>query len=92
MHDPWRESDPKWERPSTSIECALIPNVRDYLHNVRPAVTKAEPIDLPPGVSLNPLSDGTWVLLRPEGSRGYVRYVGSKEELLQFAGTFTTTE
>jgi hypothetical protein len=89
MHDPFRETDPRWQRPSTSIECELVENVRDYLQSpeAQGLVIRQRPPApiLPDGMRLQELGDGRYRLLYQDGSSGYRAIDGDRDELVNLA-------
>jgi hypothetical protein len=94
MHDPFRETDPKWQRPTNSIECELVENVRDYIQSpeAQGLIVRQRPPapTLPRGMTLNELNPGRWCLVYPDGASGYRAMEGSREELIDVASRLTT--
>ncbi len=94
MHDPWRETDPRWQPHPMSIECQLQRDLREYIEEEthRQIVRQRQPkAALPHGMYLNELGDGRWCLIFPDGGSGYRSLIGTREDLLDIVSQLTTT-
>ncbi len=92
LSDPFRERDPRWQPNPNSVEAALLPNFRDFIREAQAAAMQQQRPrpNLPPGMYLQQLANGTFGLLYPSGSSGYRMIEGDYDELIELASQWTT--